>query len=77
MQHYMLSLNEMTHSELNWSRWDLSQVLEFKLSTWLEKYQVKLNFFGKSVELSWEVESENSSWIEKLNSTTWLDSTRY
>ncbi len=62
----------MTHSELNWSRWDLSQVLEFKLSIWLEKYQVKLNFFWKSVELSWEVESENSSWIEKLNSTTWL-----
>jgi len=51
----------------------LSWVLEFKLSTWLEKYQVKLKFFEKSVESNWEVELKNSSWVEKLNSTTWLE----
>ncbi len=45
-----------------------SWVLEFKLSTRLEKCWVELKFFGKSVELSWE------AWLD--NSTRKLDLTR-
>ncbi len=47
----------------------LSWVLKFKLNIRLEKYQVELKFFWKSVELNWEVEFKNSNWIEKLDST--------
>ena len=40
------------------------------MSTWV---QVELNFFGKSVELNWEVELKNSSRIEKLDSIIQLE----
>ncbi len=50
----------------------LSQVLKFESSTQLEKYQIELKFFWKSVELNWEVEFKNLSRVEKLNSTTQL-----
>ncbi len=50
----------------------LSRVLKFKSSTQLEKYQVELNFFEKSIKLSWEVEFKNSDWVEKLDSTIQL-----
>ncbi len=54
-----------------------SQVLEFESSTRLEKCRVELKFFWKSVESSWEVELKNSSWIEKLDSTIWLDNSTW
>ncbi len=49
-----------------------SWVLKFESSTWLEKCQIELKFFWKSVELSWEVELKNSNQVEKLDSTTKL-----
>ncbi len=62
----MLWSKEIRLTALNW-------VLEFKSSTWLEKYWVELKFFWKSVELNWEVEFKNSSRVEKLDSTTRLE----
>ena len=50
-----------------------SRVLEFESSIQLEKYQVELKFFWKSVESSWEVELKHLSWVEKLDSTTRLE----
>ncbi len=50
-----------------------SWVLEFELSTQLEKCQVKLKFFWKSVKSSWEVEFKHSSQVKKLDSTTRLE----
>ena len=50
-----------------------SWVLEFKSSIQLEKCWVKLNFFWKSVELSWEVELKHLNRVEKLNSSTWIE----
>ncbi len=46
-----------------------SQVLEFVSSTRLEKCQVELKFFWKSIKSSWEVELKNLSQIEKLDLT--------
>ncbi len=46
-----------------------SQVLEFESSTRLEKCQVELKFFWKSIKSSWEVELKNLSQIEKLDLT--------
>jgi hypothetical protein len=50
------------------SSWEL----EFRSSIQLEKCQVELKFFEKSVESNWEVELKHSSRIEKLDSITWL-----
>ncbi len=47
-----------------------SRVLEFELNIRPEKCRVELEFFWKSVESNWEVEFENLSRIEKLDSTT-------
>ncbi len=46
-----------------------SWVLKFELSTQLEKYQIKLKKFWKSIKLNWEVEFKNLNQVEKLDST--------
>ncbi len=50
-----------------------SQVLEFKSSTQLKKFQVKLKDFWIQVTSSWKVELKNSNRVEKLDSTTQLE----
>ncbi len=46
-----------------------SWVLKFELSTQLEKCQIKLKIFWKSIKLNWEVEFKNLNQVEKLDST--------
>ncbi len=56
---FLMSWVELTQFSIESRLITSSQVLKFKSSTQLEKYQVELKFFWKSVELSWEVELKN------------------